>query len=484
MKKLLIYILPVVGIILSIGSTGCSSNTEVENSNAIEGLTPYTKDQVIFSLSLLSNINEGRFGSPDSLQAQAITGVNNVLTNDSIQELIGTWTPIWGPVTYTANSSTCDSDSCVSDNTMILLEGLDPDDTSSTMYVLAIAGTIGASAYDWIDEDFSVDGMVEWPAISSGTSNVGDFGSPDTITSSSVTNAGNYVSTGVNTGLNVLFNIMEDGSKGTIMEYLKDSIGGDSGTLEIAVAGHSLGGGLSPCVTLSLIDNQSYWNPSNNFEISCYATAGFSPGNANFANYFSSQIGDKFLGMYNSNDVVPHAFDSSTMIQIASLYDTFNDSSNQYLNNQCIISSMFDCANGEISKFNYTMLYSLSQSFDGDIFYDNAEIFALYQADTAYYYDSLSAIEQVAFATWVDLSTGCISLRDPQSVVADMYGRSLLFGEIALEEHFNAYINYYNIGTFNSIYSQQLANGTMSTSQVDSMIGLFENAPLFKGCIF
>ena len=463
-----------VGLVLL--NLGCGNQAYVDNEFSEDLLSTYTKDQVVFSLSLISNINEGRFGPVDSLQVQATQGVNNVLTNDTIQHLIGNWTPVWGPVTYTKDAKT-NPDTCVSDNTMMLLKGKDPEDSSKTMYVLAIAGTIGVSVYDWLDEDFTVDTMALWPTFN-GTSNVGSFGSPNISDDSNITDTSSYISLGVTRGLNVLFNIMEDSTEGSLMDYLKKNVGNSSLPFEIAVAGHSLGGALSPCVALSLIDNKPYWNPSDNSIISCYPTAGFSPGNENFYTYFTSQIDTNFLGAYNSNDVVPHTFDPTMMAEIATLYDNLYTSPNPYLNNQCVIDSIFNCLNSALSPFKYKALYGSGQSFNGVIDLDSSDIATLYFTDTTLY-DSLSFIEKVVFDNLV--SDACTN--STNGTDAENFGRMLCFGDVVLQEHFNAYINYFNISTIDSIYSQQLSTQTLPSFLLSGIISKIISFPLIENCL-
>ncbi len=297
-------------------STGCRDKKVVTDSF----FQPYSKTSAIYTLSLFSTVNDGMTGNLASLQAHLDTSVAAILQNDTIVSLVGKWEAVWGPVSYT-NDTNSTPNACVSDNVMVLLKGLDPADPTKSMYVIAIAGTNPISTFDWMEEDFNADSLVQWPATSN-LPNISAFNNPVIATDPAITNAGNYVSEGTATGLNILLNVMKDVSGNTLFQYLKDSVGNSNASLELATTGHSLAGALAPCMALVLKNNQPYWNPSGSISISSYATAGPSPGNSGFAQYFQSQMGSNFFGAYNSLDVIPHGFQYSMMEQVGGLYDS------------------------------------------------------------------------------------------------------------------------------------------------------------------
>jgi hypothetical protein len=457
----------------------CDNQANKKDGFLLSNATVYQKENVIFSLSLISNINEGRFGSVDSLQAQATRGINNVLDNDTVIGLIGTWKPVWGPVTYTMDS-TSNKDSSVSDNTMVLLKGKDPDDTSKTMYVIAIAGTIGASSYDWFSEDFNLSSMAQWPSAIKNSNNVSYFSSPNRSSSSSTTNSGNYISVGVSNGLNILFNLMKDNSKISLIQYLQANIGNSFSSVEIAVAGHSLGGALAPCVALSLIDNQSYWNPSLANTITCYATAGFSPGNQNFATYFSKTIGSNFLGACNKNDVAINVYQSSTMALIPNLYHSIlGNNCSGYLQNQYFIDSFMSCFSGKISQLNYTSLYQANDSFSSSIPYTCNNITKDYSAAYAGYQYPLNASDSNIINVFNNAASS-LGLTPSDS----LFARTVCFGAMTIQEHFNAYIQHFGIDSLCTIYSRQLSVPVPTPSNISRTMELqaFLN-PIIKGCL-
>lgn len=434
----------------------------------------YNKTSVLFSLSYLSNINYGRWGSPSALQQQATAAVSNVLNDSVTKHLIGTWTPVWGPVTFTKDSVS-HPDTCISDNTMVLLKGNDPDNPAKTMYVLSMAGTVTASVFDWIGENLVLDSMEQWPAVVTGQSNTGSFSAPQVTGSDSVTNTGNYISQGIGTGLNILFNIMRDGSKGTLMEFLKANIGNSADSFELAVAGHSLGGALSPCVALSLMDNQSYWNPSGNSRITCYATAGFTPGNKNFASYFSGRIGSNFHGGCNNYDVAIHMYQDSTMNMVGNLYASQAPS----LSNECFMSALISCMQSQLSPFQYTTLYSVRDTFN-QLMTMNFD--SLYIADSTGYY-SLPFLTQFGFSSASNKMNCIPPTTQGMNAYAELYGRTMCFAAMTLQEHFNAYVEHYGIEGFTAVYQEQLSTQVMPSIIDQEEISDILAFPLIKSCM-
>lgn len=472
--KIKIYSALAVFVLLSMTWNCGDSQTD----NPVSVSKPqYDKTSIVFSLNLLSNINYGRWGSPSALQQAATTAMNNVLQDSTVNNLIGTWTPVWGPVTYT-NDSTSHPDTCISDNTMVLLKGNNPGNPAETMYVLSIAGTVTASAFDWVGENLVLDSMEQWPAPVQGQSNTGTFASPQLTSNSDTVGSGKYISQGIGTGLNILFNIMQDGSKGTLMNYLKTVVGADTSSFELAVAGHSLGGALSPCVALSLIDNQSYWNPGGNSLVTCYATAGFTPGNKLFADYFNQKLDTNFHGGCNNYDVAIHMYEDSTMNLAANLYA----GQNQHLTNECVFSKLFSCIQSQLSPLNYTSLYSPSDTFNQIM---TANFDSIYIADSAAYY-SLNTTNKGDFDAMAGpLKMNCIPHFGEDSIpYAQLYGRTMCFAGMTLLEHFNAYITHYQIGSFAAIYNGQLSKNPVPAVLDSEEISDITSFPLIKTCVY
>ena len=99
------------------------------------------------------------------------------------------------------------------------------------------------------------------------------------------------------------------------------------GAVEITVTGHSKGGALAPALALWLAETQGAandadvrWDPKKDAKVHCVAFAGPSPGNGEFARRFNRAFTDRFDRVVNDKDIVPCAWEPSTLGQIKSLY--------------------------------------------------------------------------------------------------------------------------------------------------------------------
>ncbi|MFT6501069.1 MAG: hypothetical protein ACJASQ_001179 [Crocinitomicaceae bacterium] len=476
--KSLIFLL---GSALIFASCGANTNNkeagpdEVNDDMSFEE-TRYKKDSVIFCLSFLSNINEGRYGSETALQDSATSCVNDILNDQSAIDLIGNWTTVWGPITYTEDGLM--GDSCVSDNTMMLLQGFDPDNQSDTMYVLAMSGTVSASAYDWFVEDTDLDYMAKWPEVIDGSSNVTGFKEdhfPEVTDDSDITKNSPFISNGLKYGLDILFNKMKDESGVSIIDFMEELFVKSNSQIEIAVAGHSLGGALSPCVALSLIDNQSYWNPSGNCKVTCYATAGFSPGNDKFADYFAANIGDGFNGACNSYDLAINVYENTSLLNASKLYNTVLGDCLP-LNDQKFMDAFLSCCSGKISKFKYTSIYQQSDLFAGTVSFTNYTLDTLYSNALITYQNGVGSFAVKAF----DNAANTLKLTPSDSLFAHVE----CFGLMALQEHVNAYIEHFGVQGFYSIYSKRLAPAeSMPTSVLHYLRDRAVANEIFRDCL-
>lgn len=266
----------------------------------------YNQIQQIHSFSFSANSAEGitfqGSGSKSAFEVMQdyVTKVaHDVLADTDIQKYIGSdWQPVWGPIVWSKDQH---NQTAHSDNTMGAYYS-----PSQNLFVVAIAGTNPISPYGWVVEDFDVITTVKWDSISGAGSG--------------------SVSQGTATGLGVLLN-MKDPSRDNqgLIETLHNFIHDHSiSNAELAVSGHSLGGALSPVMALYLSDTQSSWDPDGSVSISAYPTAGPTPGNKTFANYYEKQINDKkikYLSLYNPIDCVPQAWVIDNIGTIPSLYE-------------------------------------------------------------------------------------------------------------------------------------------------------------------
>ena len=178
-------------------------------------------------------------------------------------------------------------------NTMVVFSRAGSND-----HVVAIAGTNPLSLYGWLVEDFKITPEA-WP-----------FGTGDS----------GYITKGTLDGLEILI-ALEDGST-SLAKYLATVTGSPGVT--VYVTGHSLGGALSPALGLWLADTQgqaSGWDPGSNASLAVYPFAGATPGDQHFAAYLNGKLpGDALVVVNNTNDVVPHAWNPTSLAQIQTLY--------------------------------------------------------------------------------------------------------------------------------------------------------------------
>lgn len=239
-------------------------------------MSTYTKDQVYFCLNAISNISAA-YNKNININSLTQSAISTVLADGTIQGLIGSWTPVWGPVVNTVGGN--------ASNTMFVAKN-----TQTSEYVVAIAGTDPDSFYDWIVEDADVLVTVPWNILKSGCGNI---------------------SLSMSTGLALLKGMQWKGQH--LLDYLQSV-----NATNITVTGHSLGGALSPVMALFLSNNMGA-----GVNVSCRPTAGPTPGDATFATYWNnSEVGQNSntVRVWNAFDVVPCAYENDTMQQIPDLY--------------------------------------------------------------------------------------------------------------------------------------------------------------------
>lgn len=214
--------------------------------------------------------------------------------------IIGNWKAVWGPIVY-ANDPT--SNSVHADNTMGMYYNADEN-----VMVIAIAGTNVNSPYGWLVEDFSVHTTKSWEAVTG------------------VASSGN-ISNGTYIGLSILQN-MKNSKDETVITALKNFLTENPSLtgMQVAVAGHSLGGALSPTLALFLSDTKSDWDPNSMTSIGAFPTAGPTPGDEAFASYYEKQIAANkiyYLSQHNAIDVVPHAWQKEDLEKIPAIYQDY-----------------------------------------------------------------------------------------------------------------------------------------------------------------
>jgi hypothetical protein len=246
-------------------------------------------DKVVFLLSYLSNL------------VSFLTGPNldYILYSSVVAGLVKTATPwqvVWGPAVlqYPSDGYAL--------NAIYVASPIG----QPTRFVIAIAGTNIPSALDWFLEDLNVSTQVPWTAPPVA-------GSP-AISMATASGLSILVTTKPSTGL--------PGAGLTLQQFLNlKTLAGTA--LRVETTGHSLGGALSPALALWLADHQGTptgWDPQTVATVASMPTAGATPGNLDFANYYESRLGASTLRFHNSVDPVPHCWNLETMNQLPTLY--------------------------------------------------------------------------------------------------------------------------------------------------------------------
>ncbi|NER98456.1 MAG: methyltransferase, partial [Symploca sp. SIO1B1] len=106
-----------------------------------------------------------------------------------------------------------------------------------------------------------------------------------------------------------------------LIDYLKELTSSASKPISIAICGHSLGGALSPVLSLSLTDRRSEWDAEEKASLSVLPSAGFSPGNVEFATYYDHQLGTVTDRIWNELDLIPHVYQQSLLDQARTFYE-------------------------------------------------------------------------------------------------------------------------------------------------------------------
>lgn len=279
------------------GVVSASSDVPARAETASAKVAPQraSTEQAIAVLSMASNANFGRVTDDERSLADRLQTIEPFLRSDGIADYLGEpWKMVWGPVAM----SSAIAGKWRTDNAMFVAKGVDPE-TKRPLYVVSVSATNAVSPKGWLLEDFNVVTTRAWDAEGHGN-----------------------ISLGGKMGLDALLS-MRDGRTGQGVLDLIDGLPADA---EVAVAGHSLGGGLAPLLALRAEERRELrGGPSP--EISAYPTAGVSPGDGDFARYAASKLGSRYHSLINTNDIVPMAWESESLRRIPSVYEqaAFND---------------------------------------------------------------------------------------------------------------------------------------------------------------
>lgn len=270
-------------------------------------MVSYNTRQQIFSLNMASNVVAAIKEDQQDLQALATEKLNAIFSNPDVQALIGKWELVWGAAVYQHDGQIIDSQ--YADSVMYMAKSLDSE--RSDRYVIAIAGTNPASLFGWAVEDFWVSKTRLW-----------NQGRPWESDPEDQTTVGKRVSAGTSVGLRILLEDMKSNDK-SLLDYLREQMNNASKPVSITVCGHSLGGALSPTLALSLMDRRSDWDPESKATLLASPSAGATPGNDLFAEYYDSQLGDVTDRIWHYLDFVPHGWGQDTLEETKTFYNPY-----------------------------------------------------------------------------------------------------------------------------------------------------------------
>ncbi|MCP4654227.1 MAG: hypothetical protein GY856_02290 [bacterium] len=256
--------------------------------------------QEMLVLAYITYAGELLKGSDDQVGRELVPCVRKELDTQPLTA--GLWDLVWGPVVYKFELATLD------DNMMFVARHR----KDRSRLVVATRGTNAKAILDWVLEDSDVAAMEEW--------SYGD--APK----------GARIARGTHTGLEALLGMQPasgvppegdkwevPGAEKTLRKFLAQQVR-DEGVTRVDVTGHSLGGVLAPTLTLWLADTRGQWDPKNKVALSVIAFAGPTAGNGAFASYSDRRIGDTTHRVHNPFDIVPMAWNLSTLEAIPDVY--------------------------------------------------------------------------------------------------------------------------------------------------------------------
>jgi hypothetical protein len=255
----------------------------------------YTQTQTVFALSLLSNVGSLFKGSLHEIEALTSKEIKKYLSDKKLIDEIGSWDVIWGPAIYQAPFSDR------ADNVMVVFQA-GAGSAVPGQLVIGIAGTNIYSAFDWLLEDFWVITAPQWA-----------YGNPAPLNP--------HISAGTHLGLSILQRLVPGhllpGVGVRLRKFLLSILAAPT---PITIAGHSLGGALSPAVALWLSDTKARWDLHGS-SLACLPSAGPTSGDQDFSTYYFNQLGSVTTRLYNGLDVVPHAWEADDLVELPELYD-------------------------------------------------------------------------------------------------------------------------------------------------------------------
>ncbi len=183
-------------------------------------------------------------------------------------------------------------------------------DAASGDYTVVFRGTNPVSGYEWLFQDFMIDGQAPWNGLTAAA------GAPDDA----------LVSDGTATALSLRLALTPApgfaGAGISLADALVGLAASADGAASIRFTGHSLGGLLAPVAALWLsdrLDGASGDGAPSRPPLSVYGIASPTPGNAAFASYLDSRL-PGYYRYANGLDVAALAWEEESMATLPGLY--------------------------------------------------------------------------------------------------------------------------------------------------------------------
>lgn len=257
------------------------------------------EQQEKLAFSFITYAGEELHGSDAEVEAELVECIRHELASQPLTK--DKWELVWGPMVYKFADATLD------DNMMFVARRRHYEGQDEDHLVVALRGTNAKAILDWIKEDFEVVHTEGWR-----------WGEPPPGSDPRISRA-------THNGLEILRTRAPQAGLGvglTVDRFLSKVVEESKyERLRIDVTGHSLAGALSPTLTLWLKDTQEVWDPDGKAVLAVYAYAGATAGNADFAAYSDSRIGSVTHRIHNPYDIVPMAWNLSTLEALPELYE-------------------------------------------------------------------------------------------------------------------------------------------------------------------
>ncbi|MEL6833863.1 MAG: hypothetical protein AAFP77_12795 [Bacteroidota bacterium] len=351
-------------------------------------------------------------GESNALSVLTDTATNRItraIQDTAMTNTFGTEELVWGPVLAVDKVDSDDSDEYVSENLLYCLRLVDD---GGVTYSVGIAGTNAVSSYDWLDEDIAIQDTVAW-------------------------SAGGGISQASSTGLNKLLGLRDNGVG--IDSFLRNAVRTSADPIQVAVAGHSLGGALTQVLSSYLqqeLDGVKAGTP-----VTAWVYAGPTAGTATFANALVNQL-TGYFAYNNTRDVVPHAWTTDTLKQLCSIYTNLSICDTA-IQSSLLVNGLVRFLIGRSENVPYTAPPGKITYFTGEplLMSDTTGCGAFYsELSEAWTYSDLGDV-------YSNLNTLSAQCQGPSTISEeDFYQFAYFLAELG-EQHVTAYYDYFLTGS-------------------------------------